>query len=333
MNMNGFPILSLDAAPGGIMSYDAGGMAFLVGELEKRDEKLHEPLAAVTWPRDMPVKTGGGWVDSVASFNVSYGSTGGTEDGLMNNESNELPVIQADIGKDTVKTFIWGHILKVPMIDQEKLQKIGRSLDQIYDKGLRLAHDKKLDANVYQGFPNHGSYGLVNNVNVTTVTADPHTPDGEDTEWTKKTCAEILADINRILVGTIEASEYDNRGMANHILIPWEQYTYLTTTEVDLGSGESIMSYLEKNNIATKQGIDLEILPCRWCKGAGSSGADRMVGYRNDEDMVRMNITVPLKRMFTQPSAEHLAYLTPFVTQFSELEWLYLTHAMYVDGI
>lgn len=332
-DLSKFPVLTLDAAPGGVMAFDAGGMAFLVGELEKRDPTLNEPLTAVTWQRDMPVKTGGGFVDSVASFNVSYGSSGGTDDGLMGQDSNELPVIQADVGKDTVPVFIWGHILKVPMIDQEKLQKVGRSLEQIYDKGLRLAHDKKLDENVYYGFPRHGTYGLVNNPNVSVVTAEPHTSGGTDTEWEKKNPDEILADVNAVLVGTITASEFDNRGMANHILIPWEQFTAISTRKVGVTGDKSILTYLEENNIAKKQGIELTILPAKQCKGAGTGGKDRMVAYRNDEDMVRMNITVPLKRLFTQVSAEHIAYLTPFVTQFSALEWLYMTHAMYVDGI
>ena len=332
-DMSKFPMLTLDAAPGGVMAFDAGGMAFLVGELEKRDPTLNEPLTAVTWQRDMPVKTGGGFVDSVASFNVSYGSTGGPEDGLMGQDTNELPVIQADIGKDTVPVFIWGHILKVPMIDQEKLQKVGRSLDQIYDKGLRLAHDKKLDENVYYGFPKHGSYGLVNDPNITTVTAAPHTPGGTDTQWSKKDADEILADINRGLVGTIKASEYDNRGMADSVLIPWDQFSDISMRKVGVTGDKSILTYLLENNIAKKQGIDLTILPAKQCAGAGTGGADRMIFYRNDEEMVRMNITVPLKRLFTQPSAAHIAYLTPFVTQFSALEWIYTTHAMYIDGI
>lgn len=332
-DMSKFPMLTLDAAPGGVMAFDAGGMAFLVGELEKRDPTLNEPLTAVTWQRDMPVKTGGGFVDSVASFNVSYGSTGGPEDGLMGQDTNELPVIQADIGKDTVPVFIWGHILKVPMIDQEKLQKVGRSLEQIYDKGLRLAHDKKLDENVYYGFPKHGSYGLVNDPNITTVTAAPHTSGGTDTQWSKKDADEILADINRGLVGTIKASEYDNRGMADSVLIPWDQFSDISMRKVGVTGDKSILTYLLENNIAKKQGIDLTILPAKQCAGAGTGGADRMVFYRNDEEMVRMNITVPLKRLFTQPSAAHIAYLTPFVTQFSALEWIYTTHAMYIDGI
>lgn len=328
-----YPILSLDAAPGGVATYDAGGMAFLVGELEKRDEKLREPLSSETWPRDMPIKTGGGFVDSIASFNVSYGSSGGSADGLMANDTNELPVVQADIDKDTYKVFLWGHIIKVPMIDQEKLQKIGRSLDQLFDKGLRLNHGKKMDENVYYGFPKYGSYGLVNSPSVTSVVADPHTASGTDTQWSAKTPAEILRDINRALTATITASEYDNRGMANHILIPWDQYTYIITTELSDGSGISIIDFLMQNNIASKQGIDLTIVPCRQCKGAGTSGKDRLVAYRNDEDMIGMDVTVPLRRMFTQPSAQHLAYLTPYVTQFSQVQWHYLTHAIYIDGI
>ena len=109
-----------DGLPGNFMmdaSSVSGGMAFLVGELEKRDEKLHEPLTSITWPRDMPVKTGGGWVDSVSVMDVSYASGEGSNDGLIGNESNDLPMIQADIGKDTYKVFQWGHLVSVPLID------------------------------------------------------------------------------------------------------------------------------------------------------------------------------------------------------------------------
>ena len=334
-----FPMLSLDGFGGALASGSrmmardaASGMAFLEGELEKRDNKLNEPLTSVTWPRDIPVKTGGGFVDSIASFNVSYSTAGGTNDGLMTNNSNELPVVQADIGKDIYRTFIWGHVIKVPMIDQEKLAKIGRSLDDIYDKGLRLAHDKKLDVNVYTGFPELGSHGLVNNPNVSTISASVHAG-GSTKTWATKTPDEILDDINKVLADTYIASEYDNRGMANHVLIPFEQFTLIATRKLDDGSGISILKYLMDNNIASQQGIDLTILPSKWCKGAGAGNTDRMVAYRNDEDMIKMDITVPLKRMLTQASAEHLAYLTPFVTQFSEVQWTYETHTEYMDGI
>ena len=334
-----FPMVNVptnDGMPGTMMmdaSSVSGGLAFLVGELEKRDEKLHEPLTSVTWPRDMPVKTGGGWVDSVSVFDVSYASAGGSDEGLMGNETNDLPMVQADIGKDTYKVCQWGHILRVPLIDQQKLQKIGRNLDDVLNKGLHLVHDKFLDKTVYTGITSHGAYGLINNPNVTTVSADPHTANGSDTTWAEKTPDEILTDINRVLRLTWEASEYDLTGMANHILVPPAQYTMLVERKVGVTGDKSLLTFLMENNLAHNQGNDLVIVPSRWCVQAGTSQKDRLVAYANNEDMVRFDITVPLQRMLTQASAEHMAYLTPYVTQFSELQWPYYQHAMYMDGI
>ena len=46
---------------------------FLMKELEKVDEKILEPLAGTDWPRDMPVITGGGLLESIVSIDVTYG--------------------------------------------------------------------------------------------------------------------------------------------------------------------------------------------------------------------------------------------------------------------
>lgn len=333
MNFKKYPMVSVNDGMGAMMTSDAiaTGMAFLVGELEKRDEKLHEPMTSITWARDMPVRTGGGLVDNVTYFDVSYATSGGSNNGIMGNETNDLPVMQADIGKDSARTFMWGHILKVPMIDQEKLKKIGRSLDDILDKGLHLAHDKTVDASVYEGFAQHGSYGLVNNPNITVVTAAQGA--STKTPWAEKTPDEILTDVNRVMVDTWAASEYDLTGMANHILVPPTQYAHLVKTKVGVTGDKSILTYLLENNIGKNQGIDLVIAPSRWCEKAGTSGVDRMVAYCNNEDRVRFDMTSPLHRLMTQASAEHLAYLTPYLAQWSEIYWLYTSHAMYMDGI
>lgn len=334
-----FPMLKVptnDGLPGSYMmdaNSVSGGLAFLVGELEKRDEKLHEPLTSITWPRDMPVKTGGGWVDSVSVFDVSYASTEGSNEGLIGGETNDLPMIQADIGKDSYNVFQWGHIISVPLINQQKLQKIGRSLDDILNRGLHLVHDKMLDRNVYTGISKGGSYGLVNDPLISTVTASTKAAGSGVTAWAQATPDEILADVNSALLTTWEASEYDISGMANHILIPPAQYTLLVERKVGVTGDKSILQFLLENNIGKNQGNDLFIAPSVWCKGAGTSSKDRLVAYCNNEDRVRFDITVPLQRMLTQASAEHLAYLTPYVTQFSEIQWPYRQHAIYMDGI
>src|ERR1700688_4558988 len=52
-----FPITFRDAGGGGnrTRTYDSTG-AFLVGELERLDQKLHDPLVAVTWSRDIDLR-------------------------------------------------------------------------------------------------------------------------------------------------------------------------------------------------------------------------------------------------------------------------------------
>ncbi|QDX92062.1 DUF2184 domain-containing protein [Brevibacillus laterosporus] len=307
------------------------GMAFLVGELEKRDPRLLEPLSSVTWMRDIVSKTGGGWVDFTSNQFVDYATTGGNEDGIIGGETNDIPVMQANTTKDVYKVFNFANILKVPFVDQQKLQNIGRSLDDILDKGIRLNYNKSIDNIVYTGFPRAGVYGLINSPDIT-ASAVAAGVSGQ-TKWNKKTPDEILADINAIITDTWAASEYDLTGMANHILIPPQQYAYLVGTKVSEAGNISILQFLLDNNIGKNQGIDLTIAPSRWCSGAGTGGTDRMVAYVNDEDRVNFDLTVPLSRVMTQSQVTEMAYLTAYAAQIGQVKFLYTQCARYGDGI
>lgn len=307
------------------------GMAFLVGELEKRDPRLLEPLSSVTWMRDIVSKTGGGWVDFTSNQFVDYATTGGNDDGIIGGETNDIPVMQANATKDVYKVFNFANILKVPFVDQQKLQNIGRSLDDILDKGIRLNYNKSIDNIVYNGVPRAGVYGLVNSPDITAA-AVVNGASGQS-KWNKKTPDEILADINAIITDTWAASEYDLTGMANHILIPPQQYAYLVGTKVSEAGNVSILQFLLDNNIGKNQGIDLTIAPSRWCAGAGTGGTDRMVAYVNDEDRVNFDLTVPLSRVMTQSQVTEMAYLTAYAAQIGQVKFLYTQCARYGDGI
>ncbi|MCR8981639.1 DUF2184 domain-containing protein [Brevibacillus laterosporus] len=325
---------TIDGLGPSMMMNDAAigsGMAFLVGELEKRDPRLLEPLSSVTWMRDIVSKTGGGWVDFTSNQFIDYATTGGNEDGIIGGETNDIPVMQANTTKDIYKVFNFANILKVPFIDQQKLQNIGRSLDDILDKGIRLNYNKSIDNIVYTGVPSAGVYGLVNSPDIT-ASAVAAGESGQ-TKWNKKTPDEILADINAIITDTWAASEYDLTGMANHILIPPQQYAFLVGTKVSEAGNISILQFLLDNNIGKNQGIDLTIAPSRWCSEAGTGGTDRMVAYVNDEDRVNFDLTVPLSRVMTQSQVTEMAYLTAYAAQIGQVKFLYTQCARYGDGI
>ena len=309
----------------------ASGMAYLTGELEKLDSKVREPLTSVTWQRDIVAKTGGGWVEYTSTFDMDYGTAGPNQKSIVASGTTTVPVMQVNTNKNMYKVFTWMHAMQVPFIDQAKLKQIGRSLEDLLNKGIRLNYNKTLDENVYTGFTDMGVTGLLNDPNA--VTELVSTGASGKTEWKSKTADEILHDINQALTEGWAASEYDLKGMPNHVLITPAAYAYINMQKVSEAGNISIMEYLRQNNIAKNQGVKICIAPCRWCIGAGESKKDRMMVYVNDEDMVNFDITVPITRAMTQPSVERAAYLTLFAAQIGQVKFMYYQPVRYYDGI
>lgn len=339
-NTNGgiFTLPGQKMGAGAPMTMDAAGIAsggaFLVSELEKRDTMIREPLTSVTYPRDIPIDVGGGWVDYVSAMSVAYGLTNGAQNGPVHaGGANNVPVVQANMDKGLFKAHTFAAALRVMFVDMAKSNFIGRSLDQLLGQGVRLAYDKHMDANVYVGMEEYGTTGLVNNPDAVETTAAENGATTPSTKWADKTPAQILKDINAALSAAWEAAEYDGSAVPNHILLPFEQYGYLLNTPVSDLATESIMDYVLKNNIAAKNGGRLYIGATRWCKGAGTGGTDRMVVYINDRRFVKMDELVPLSRVMTSPNATEVCYDTSYMANVSEVQLFYPTTMRYVDGI
>lgn len=321
---------------GGIPTMDAAGIAsggaFLVSELEKRDPMIRKPLTSFTYPRDIVIKTGGGWVDYVSAMSVAYGITGGSGSSpVQAGGANGLPIVQASVDKGIYKAHTFAIALRVMFQDMQRANFIGRSLDQLLQDGVRMAHDKHQDENVYVGLEEYGTTGLINNPNATESTvADGASGNGN---WATKTPAEILKDVNTALTATWAQAGYDMAAIPNHILIPYEEYTYILNTPVSDLATKSIMDYIMENNIANKNGGDLFIGATAWCKGAGTGGTDRMVVYVNHDRYVKADELVPLSRIMSAPNVANVCYDTAYMANLSEVEVLYPQTITYWDQI
>lgn len=310
----------------------ASGGAFLTSELEKRDPLIRKPLTSITYPRDINVNVGGGWVDYVSAMSVAYGITGGSENGpVAAGGANGLPIVQASVDKGVYKAHVFATALRVMFIDMQKSNFIGRSLDQLLQDGVRMSYDKHMDANVYVGISDYETTGLVNNADVTETTV---ANGGAGTAtWATKTPLEILADINSAITAVWAAAEYDTEAMPNHIIIPYEQYTYIMNTPVTSLATETILDFVLKNNVAAKNGGSLYVGATKWCKGAGTGSKDRMVVYVNHERYLNVDELVPMTRAMTQPNATNFCYDTAYAANISEVQVLYPQTIGYFDGI
>ena len=303
---------------------------FLMKQLEKVDEKILEPLTGTDWPRDMPVITGGGLLESIASVDVTYASTGTNEDSLIFEAANDIPVMQADLSRSVARTFNFAEYMSFSSLEKEKMRQVGMDPETFLNKGIRLHCDKTLDRNVYVGFIKAGSTGLVNSASVTRISAANNAA-GTSTKWEDKTADEILKDINDILYQVWQANDCSSDALPNHIILPVKQFGQLVTRKVGDGGEMSILTYVLQNNLTAQQGGNLVISPCKYCSGIGSSNADRLVAYMNQEDRICFNLTQPLRRMETEYAEMRIKI--PYICQFSEVRFLYPTTVRYMDGI
>ena len=309
-----------------------GGMAALVSELEKKDQKIREPLTCVTYHRDIPMKSGGGWVDIVSAMNIDYGMTGGSGNGgVVAGGANAQPVIQANLDKDIFKAHEFSVTMRIKIIDMMKENITGRSLEKMLTDGVRLAYDKHLDENTYIGMSQFGTCGLLNNPRVTATSVQQGV--SGNTSWKQKTPEEILRDINTAITEVWENAFWDMRAIPNHIIIPFEQYNYIATTKVSELAEKTILTFLLENNICSQNGEKLVIGATAFCKGAGAGGANRMAVYVHNENFLAEEELVPITRLMTQPNTDAKAYDSIYSANVSEVEFFYDQTIEYYDGI
>lgn len=109
----------------------ASGQAFLTSELEKRDMMVRTPLTSFTYARDIPVRVGGGWAETVSAMQVGYGIAGGSGDGIVHaGGSNGIPMVQADFSKGTYKAHMIAAGTRVMWVDMQRGNMTGRNPGQ-----------------------------------------------------------------------------------------------------------------------------------------------------------------------------------------------------------
>jgi hypothetical protein len=338
-----------NVAGGRYRTVDSTG-AFMVGELERLDMTLHEPLAAVTWGRDIDLREDVTIADEVSSYTVStYGSAGGLGAGQgigngkawMGKNTNQVTGVGVDIGKVTQPLTPWGMELKYTVLELESAAKIGRPIDQQKFDGMQLKHQMDIDEQVYVGDTSLGFYGLVNSdgrsgsdkvTNVSNVAAGA----AGSTKWNQKTADEILADFNEMLVSAWTTAGY--AVMPSHVGLPPIQFGLIATAKVSNAGNVSILKYVLDNNILTTSGRGkLNIFPMKWLAGAGVGGTlgtagtvDRMIAYTKEKDRVRFPMTL-LQR--TPVQYDSIYHKSTYFGRLGVLEIVYPETIAYRDGI
>jgi len=278
----------------------ATGQTFLMAELAKLDPIVRLPLENYTYLRDIPIDRGGGWVMNHVAHNVDFR---GPQDDSAGSQTNDSRVIEYNNNQDTWPVFPYQVRIRVPIVESLRMAQVGRSPQDLLDKGVRVDYSKTLDKRTYKGF--NGIQGLINNPSVT-QTSLPATGSGSTTTWSTKTAVDILGDFNFMAQTNWIASGSAPGAMPDRFLVPPTQYIMLTQPMAVVGGPSgyaSILDYIKKNYFGSAFGIEPEIYPLpSWLDSQGPSNSQVIIAYKYDKDCLSLGIPQEITRFGAPPS-------------------------------
>lgn len=135
-----------------------------------------------------------------------------------------------------------------------------------------------------------GKTGLLNDPNVSIAPASG--------TFATSSPDQVLAMVNSLIEGVHTGSQETE--IADTLLLPFSQFSLMSRTRTGSAGDKSIMTFLRENNSYTAEtGQPLNIRTQRLLVGAGGSGSNRMVAYKNDRTILRYHLPMPFQ--FLEP--------------------------------
>lgn len=249
-------------------------------------------------------------------------------------ENNNIPMVSQTAGSSTVPLCASNVGAKIDNEDARQYQMgFNGNLAQDLGECMRFACDNLVERTVFFGDDAVGFKGFMNFPGVPTSNAVSGAASG--TEWSKKTAAEMVKDINDGLA----AVWTNSRGvfLPNTVFLPLEQFNLLATTPYTLGASaavfQSALDYVKKYNIYTNQrGKELEIIPIRYLKNANaSSDKGRMIL----QDRSKRNQALPFPMGYTLQAPVPVPLGAEFYSEQKHGSYVIRQplSTLYVDGI
>lgn len=257
--------------------------AFLVGELERLDPTLYEPLADFTWSRDIDLREDVTIADEVTSFvNSTYaGGFGGAGAGKSwISGTDTIPAkVAVSATKTTTPVTLWGMEISYTIFELEKALQAGRPIDRQKYDAMKFKHQLDIETQVYLGDDAIGVKGLLNN-DATVAKSNVGAFDPKST--TAKQAQDFF---NSVLNEAYKATQYVR--IPDTILVPPSLFAALASMQVP-NVDKNVLQFVKENNLAVANGGTLNIRPVKWLSDEGiNSGNGRIVAYTKQRDVVR----------------------------------------------
>lgn len=208
----------------------------------------------------------------------------------------------------------------------------GMNLSAERAEAARRAYEEFVDDIALRGAAEKNWTGLINDANVTVVTAafDGAGGGGGSPTWADKTADQILRDVNDALSGVYTTSLTVE--MADTVLLPVAEHSRLATLRLE-NTTMTALQFLALYNVYTAQtGQPLLIRAVRGLETAGEGGLGRMVVYRRDPNVLKLHLPMP-HRFLPVWQTGPITFDVPGIFRLGGVEIRRPGAVRYVDGI
>ena len=309
------------------MTHDAqihdSNFAFLTTTLAKLHKELYEPLYFVTWQKDVPYETGGGFVDFVEYYSVNWAGIMNATRNVVGNGVNYIPRVNAGLNQMRVKVYTYEVAYDLRFIELEKMKKLTlqKSIQEIYNNAIVAGWDLFVQDVAYNGIG--GGTGLFNSNNVLTATVTNTSTTGKGFEGLSD--AAVMAFFNGVFERYLSESNMNTAILPDTILVP----TFVLKDLVSRFSAlytSNLYQFILDHNLGSAQSGDLKLrIEARPALDSLNSGKGRIVAYKKEKQFVRIDLPYPIQHYITLPNIEKMSYTSAFVGQVSEIQLPYNT--------
>lgn len=245
----------------------------------------------IQYPNLIPVDTSAPeWISSVTYFSMD----GVGQAQWFSGKAHDMPNVALSQEKFETTVHMAGIGYGYDLEELGKAQLLGMNLTNEKAVLARRVSEEKIEAVAFSGETAKGLTGLVNNASVTATSA-PADGTGSSRAFADKTPAQVLRDINSVLIGIWTGTV--GTEIADTLLLPAAGLAELgSRTMSDLNS-MTVLEYIRLNNIYTQ--TTGQPLTIRGVFGhldtAGTSSSRRMVAYRRSPEVLKIHIPMPFR--------------------------------------
>lgn len=305
---------------------DADGAFFFQRQLEHIKSKSYDVRYADLKARELfPVSNEGGAGITSITYRT-YDQVGAAK--IINAYADDLP--RADVkGKETsIPVRSVGISYGYDLDEIQSSQMVGASLDQRRANAARRAVEQVVNDVAFYGDTTSGLPGLFSNPNIPTG-AVVASGTGSTTQWANKTPDQILFDVNDLFTDIFDTTKMVEKG--NTLLLPPNQWSYISSTARSATSDTTILQYLVQN--CPYLSSEADVIPLNECAAVNNPllSTDAMVAYDRNPDKLQLEIPVELEMMPVQQ--KNLEFVVPGRSRIAGLNIYYTLSLAIATGI